>query len=198
MSLSLFMSVSRSLFIHLALFSRVSLWLCVACCCVWLCVVVCCCVLVLCVCVSSCLALKNASVCTFKTLPCKLSKRPCLTRHGRFEGTRGSVLNVHTEAFCMYSQESLSPSSRLSLSSHVSLFFSVSFHHSLFLFSLENSFSNNDIDRSSGWLSLYTRPWLALRARVRGPWPIPCRANTFASCKKHFWVFLCEPRATLN
>ena len=21
--------------------------------------------------------------------------------------------------------------------------------------------------------------------RVRGPWPIPCRANMFASCKKH-------------
>ena len=45
-----------------------------------------------CVCVSSCLALKNAPVCTFKTLPCVLSKRPCHIGHGRFEGSRSLSL----------------------------------------------------------------------------------------------------------
>ena len=29
-----------------------------------------------------------------ETLPCVLSKRPCLVRHGRFDGTHGSVLKV--------------------------------------------------------------------------------------------------------
>ena len=33
------------------------------------------------------------------TLPCVPSKRPCHTRHRRFDGTHGSVLDVHTGAF---------------------------------------------------------------------------------------------------
>ena len=34
-----------------------------------------------------------------ETLPCVPSKRPCHTRHGRFDDTHGSVLNVHTALF---------------------------------------------------------------------------------------------------
>ena len=47
-----------------------------------------------------------------------------------------------------------------------------------------SKFNDDDNDRSSSCLSLYTRPWLAVSARVRGLWPLPCRASTFASCKK--------------
>ena len=45
-------------------------------------------------------------------------------------------------------------------------------------------FNDDDNDHSSGWLFLYTRLRLALRAGVRGPWPFPCWANMFALCKK--------------
>ena len=38
----------------------------------------------------------SVPVCAFKMLPCVSSKRPCHIRHGRFDGTHGSVLNVHT------------------------------------------------------------------------------------------------------
>ena len=41
--------------------------------------------------------LQNAPVC----VP---SKRPCHTRHGRFNGTHGSVWKVHTGAFRKYTQ----------------------------------------------------------------------------------------------
>ena len=44
------------------------------------------------------LALTNNAVCTFKTLPCLPSKRPCHIRHGRFDGKHGSVLKVHMGA----------------------------------------------------------------------------------------------------
>ena len=51
--------------------------------------------------------IQNAPVCTFKTVPCVVSKTSVLcdtgvlTAHteGRSESTRGSVLNVHTGAF---------------------------------------------------------------------------------------------------
>ena len=83
------------------------------------------------VCVSSCLALKNASVCTFKTLPCVLTKCPCHSGHGRFERTHGSVFKVIAPSLSIYSSMLVSLSSRVSLSSsHMSLFFSVSFHFS--------------------------------------------------------------------
>ena len=68
------------------------------------------CVVVLCVCVRSVrvsLVCVCVCVCWFKTPPCvdqKTSpcvpvKRPCLMWHGRFAGTHGGVLNVHTEVF---------------------------------------------------------------------------------------------------
>ena len=86
------------------------------------------------------IALKKASVCTFKTLPCVLSKRLCHMGHGRFkkytrerlERTLGSVLKVVAP--------SLSLSSRVSLLSCVSfsLSLSPSDHLSFFLFSLDN------------------------------------------------------------
>ena len=140
------MSVSLSLF---ALY--------VVCCCVLLCVV---CVVVglcvllwwwlwmwLCVCVSSCLALKNALVCTFKTLPYVLSKRPRHSGHGRFEGTHGSVFIVHTASLPLFSS--------LSLFSH--LFFSVSFHLSFFSsLSITLSITMTMIARPVSYL--YTRP----------------------------------------
>ena len=89
LSLSLFIWLSLSLFtcLSLSLYTSVSLHISPCGC-------VCGCVYVL-----SCLALKNAPVCTFKTLPCVRSRRPCHMGHGRLEGTYGSVLNVHTEAF---------------------------------------------------------------------------------------------------
>ena len=144
LSLSLFMSVSLSFF-------SVCLSLLNAHCCVLLCVVVCVvvwlCVLLwwwlwmwLCVCVSSCLALKNAPVCTFKKLPCVRSERPRHSGHGRFEGTHGSVspsllvsLSSHTS---LSSRVSLSLSSLMCLSPLTSLSFSLSFHLTFFLFSL--------------------------------------------------------------
>ena len=79
-----------------------------------------------CVRVSFLLPLKNAPVCTLKTLPFVLSKRPCHLRHDRFdsarrrfESTHGSVLNVHTGA-----SRAVSPSlsfSPVCFSSHVYL-----------------------------------------------------------------------------
>ena len=154
-----------SLFIWLS--SHVSLGLCV-----WLCVLLCVvlggvglCVLSWCV--------RFFLSCTEKTLPCVRSKRPCHTGHVRFECTNGSVLNVHTGAslpsllaslssrvslFLLFS--CLSHLIRLSFSLSLSLLVSLcllSAHLSFFLFSLNNSFNNNDSDRSSSWLSLYTR-----------------------------------------
>ena len=121
LSLSLFTCLPLSLFIHLALSSHVSLLLCVCGCvlCWAVCCVLVCCYVLGCACccgacVSSCLPLKNAPVCTFKTLPCVLSKRPCHIGHGRFESTHGSVLNVHTGE--PLSSFLLSLSSRLCLS----------------------------------------------------------------------------------
>ena len=37
-------------------------------------------------------------MCRFKTFPCVPAKRPCHIRHGRFGGTHGEDLNLHTEA----------------------------------------------------------------------------------------------------
>ena len=75
--------------------------------------------------------LNIAPVCTFKTIPSVLSKRPRRTGDGR-------VLNVHTRAsWAVY------PSLLVSLSPLVRLSFSA--HSSFCLFSLNN---NNDKDRS--------------------------------------------------
>ena len=127
---------------------------------------------------------EHAPMWSFKTFPYVLSKRPCHKGHQRLERTHESVFIVHTGASI--------PSLLASLSSRVSLsllLVSLSF----FLFSL----SNNDNDHSSSRLSLYAQLWLALRARVQRPWPIPCRSDMFASCKKQLpWCFLCKPRAT--
>ena len=71
--------------------------------------------------------------------------------------------------------------SSLSLSIWISISYcSLSLVGSLFLCSITMTM----IARSVGSLSLYTRPYLALRTRVRGPWPIPCPVNMFAPCKK--------------
>ena len=130
-------------------------------CCLWLSVVVCC-VLWLdcgccrggaccscggCVCVSSCLTLNKAPVCTFTTIPCVLSKRPRRIGHGR-------VLKVHTKAsWAVYPSllVSLSLLSYVSLSPLIALSFC----------SLSITLNNNDKDRSSSWLSLCTRLYLA-------------------------------------
>ena len=66
------------------------------CCAVSLCVVCGACVGVECV---VCGCLWCACVCRFKTPPCVPAKRPCHIRHGRFGGTHGDVLNLHTKAF---------------------------------------------------------------------------------------------------
>ena len=188
--ISLLTSVSLSFHVCLSLFSCpcLSLFMTVSLSLLHALYGVCCCVCYCgggCVCVSSCLALKkrspvyvqNSPVCTFKTPASHWTR---------------CVLNVPTGAFWTYTRESLSPSSRVSLLSCVSLFLSRSLSLSLLvslclLSALSLSLSvlnNNDNDRSSSWHSLYTRPNLALRARVRGPWPIPCPVNMFASCKE--------------
>ena len=70
----------------------------------------------------------------------------------RKERTHGSVLKVVAPSL------SLSPSLLVSLSFSLSVSLcSLSF----FLFSLNNSLNNSDNDRSSSWVSLYTRPYLA-------------------------------------
>ena len=134
----------------------VGVW--VRCRCLVVCVV--CCVLLLlwlwmwlCVCVSSCLALKNASESTFKTLPCVRSKRPRHIGRGRFEGTHGSVFErTHGRVSPrLLSLVSFCHSPLMCLSSLIRLSFSLSL----------TDLNNNDNDRSSSWLSLYTRPYVA-------------------------------------
>ena len=92
-----------------------------------LCDVACCCgCVVLCVCaLRSCT--ENNAVCTFKTLPCVPSKRPCHFRHKRVDGTHASVLNAHTGA----SRQSLSLS--LFSLSLFSVFLSLSISSDLYL-----------------------------------------------------------------
>ena len=71
---------------------------------------------------------------------------------------------MHKEASWAVSPSLLVSLSRLScvsLLSYVSLSLSLSAHLCFFLFSLNNSFNDSDNDRSSSWLSLYTRPSLA-------------------------------------
>ena len=181
MSVSLFMSVS------LSLSSKCTV------CVVLLCVLCVSCVCVLCVglwmWVCGCVGVRFLLSGTEKRSRVQRSKRsrvyvqnaPRHIGHGRFGSTHGIVLNVHTEAVLKLEKGgSLSFSSRVSLSSllvslssHTSPFFSLALSARLSL-SLVGSLSlsvlnNNDNDRSSSWLSLYTRPYLALRARVPGP-----------------------------
>ena len=73
----------------------------------------------------------------------------------------------------------------LSLFSCQLLFISVSFHLNCFFFSY---FSHDDVN-------LFAKPSLALSARVRGPWPIRCWANMFASCKKNLSRYSCASLA---
>ena len=87
-----------------------------------------------------------------------------------------------------------------SLSLSLSLFIFLSFCSSLsfsFHFSL-SPLNDDDNDRSSSWLSLYTRPCLAMSARVRGPWSAPCWANMFASCKKKLSRYSCASLVPLG
>ena len=61
-------------------------------------------VLCVCWCVRWCVwcGTLKTTVCRFRTppcAPCAPAKRPCRIRHGRFGGTHGDVVNLHTEAF---------------------------------------------------------------------------------------------------
>ena len=109
-----------------------------------------------------CAYIQNAPVCTFETLPCLPSKRPCHVRHGRFDGTHGSVLKVHkgaSRADCL----------SVCLSVYVSLCFSLFFFLSLLFLSRRSLFlsvscrpslsvlNDNDKEHSCSWLSLYTQ-----------------------------------------
>ena len=117
-----------------------------------------------------------------------------------FAGTHGGVLNLHTEVFSVSHHTNKAPterrtdtdrlSSHLRLSSHVSLsFFSLylSLWISISLCSLSRlslcRLDDDDKDRSSRWLSVHTA-LSCLRARVRGPQPIPDWSDMFGSCKK--------------
>ena len=128
------------------------------------------------------LGTRKPPVCGFKTPPCGPPKTCACVQHAH-------VLHVHTEAFftgCL--SPSLSPLllsfSRpfLFLSSFV--LFSLSFSA---FFSFVFPLSNDDNDHSSSRLSLsltVNTALTCLSVRVRGPWPIPCWPNMFASCMK--------------
>ena len=119
-------------------------WYLLVCCCVLLCVVVCCCVL----------------LCTeaFWT-----------DTRRRFEPTDGE--EVGEGVSCLSLVPSLSP---LLFSFSLPSFSSFVLFLFLFFFSLLFTLKNNDSDHSSNRLSLYARLWLALQARLHGPWSIPC------------------------
>ena len=165
LQLTLHMSPSVSL-PHVSLFSSLlSLLnaLCVVCCCVvcgWAgrVVVVVAVDVAVCMCVRFFLSCngKNASVCSLKTLPCVLSKRPRHIGH----------VKVHTEAFSMYTRARVGQSLPLfsclsqtllsvSLFSHTSLFFSLSAHLPFSSLSITFSITMTN-DRFSSRLSLYT------------------------------------------
>ena len=138
------------------------------------------------------LGTRKTPVCRFKTPPCVTAKRThvehmrafCTYTRRPFEPTHGDVLNLHTGCLSL----SLLSSPSLFLSSFLlslflrSLPFSFSFSA---LFSLVFPLSNDANDHSSSRPSLSVNTALTcLSVRVRGPWPIPCWPNMFASCKK--------------
>ena len=91
---------------------------------------------------------------------------PVCTGHGRFERTHSRVFPSFLVSPSLLSSllfSSLSPLMRHSFSPSLSSRLSLSLVGSL------SVLNNKDNDRSSSWLSLYTRPYLALRARVRRP-----------------------------
>ena len=100
--------------------------------------------------------IQNASVCRFKTSPCVPPKRPCHIQHGRFGGTHGGVLNLHTHTHKTPTTERqtdtdrrlsfyLHLSSNVCLSSHTSLFLSRSQCSSFFLFSMTMTMSTRPV-----------------------------------------------------
>ena len=107
----------------------------------------------------------------------------CRYKRRRFEPTHGDVLNLHTGG----------PSLSLSVSRPF-FFLSSAILPSLFsrslslLSSLLSSLSSFSATmtmstRPVGSLCVHTAP-TCQSVRVRGPWPIPCWSNMFASCTK--------------
>ena len=136
-------------------------------------------------------------MCTITTLPrvCSqnarvLSGTGFLKVHtGGFECTHGGVLNLHTGVSRAVSVPSISILSCVTLSFSLcsslflSLFARLSYFFCLFSALSVSVLNDDDNDRSFSLLSLYTRPRLALRARV------PCASahslsGEHASCKK--------------
>ena len=155
--------------------------------CAWC--VLCVCGVVCVLCVWRGLARGKPLVCRFKTSPCAPAPRAHVehmrafyryTRR-RFEPTHGDVSNLHNRGLSL-SLLSFSLSlvlSSLSLPSYFSLSLSL-------LSSLLSSLSATMtmITRPVGSLSLSVNTALTcLSVRVRGPWPIPCWPNMFASCR---------------
>ena len=99
------------------------------------------------VCASSCPSLKNAPLCTFKSLPCVRSERPCPTGHGRFERSHGSLSLLFSSRVSLLIRLSFS----LSLSLIVSLSLSLS------LVGSRSVLNHCDNEHSSSWHSLHTR-----------------------------------------
>ena len=144
---------------------RVVVW-----CCVLVGVVV---VVVVCLCVLFFVFCGKTALCVhskrsrlyFRNAPVSaIKKRPCHIRHGRFDGTHGSVLKVHkgaSRADCL----------SVCLSVCVSLYFSLPFSLSLTSLSLSRRslflsvscrlslsvLNDNDKEHSCSWLSLYTQ-----------------------------------------
>ena len=101
-----------------------------------------------------------------------------------------AVTDLH---FILYSSSSSVLPMSISLLSSVSHLLSVSLLMSISLLTCLRLLSVSLL------VCLSSHVHISSHVGVRGPWPIPCWSNMFASCKKQFvQVFLCKPRATWN
>ena len=145
----------------------------------------------------------KTSVCGFKTVSCVPAKRPCHIRHGRFAGTHGGVLNLHTEAFWIYAhthtrhqqRERRTDTDRRLSSKSTSLFTCLSFFLTpLFLFALSAHLSLSSIlSLCSQWRWQWALIQLAVSAHTALTCPV-CQSalalahslvdELLASCKK--------------
>ena len=119
----------------------------------------------------------------------------CQYTRKRFEPTHGDVLNLHTmrrEGVLLLSLSRPLFSSFFFLSSVVLFirFLSLSLFSSL-------SVAMTMITRPVGSLCVHTA-LTCLSVRVRVLWPIPCRANMFASCKKQLSWYSCASLVPLG
>ena len=121
----------------------------------------------------------------------------CVARHGTRNPPPSPLPCVGSNvSVCTLQTLPCVPASRLFffLSSVVLFLRSLSL---LFLFS-SLSVTMTMITPPVGSLCVRTSSGLALRARVHGPWPIPCWPNMFASCTKQLSWYNCASLVPLG